>query len=76
MDKRNYGCLILILYMLHVMLRRRLDFRDIRGGLLAGIAYTLGLWLQGWGMRYTTASNAAFITRFNVVFLSIFMPLY
>ena len=61
--------LFLIPYMLHVTLRRRLDFRDIRGGLLAGIAYTLGLWLQGWGMRYTTASNAAFITGFNVVFV-------
>ncbi|RLG84141.1 MAG: EamA/RhaT family transporter, partial [Thermoprotei archaeon] len=32
------------------------------GGVVTGIAYALGLWLQGWGTGLTTASNSAFIT--------------
>jgi len=43
-----------------------------RGGLLAGIAYSLGLWLQGWGTKYTTASNSAFITGLNVLFVHLY----
>ena len=42
---------------------------------MAGIAYTLGLWLQGWEMRFTTASNAAFIMGFNVVFVHLYTAL-
>ncbi len=45
---------------------------SVRGGLLTGIVYTLGLWLQGWGTRYTSASNSAFITGLNVIFVHLY----
>lgn len=41
----------------------------VKGGLLAGIFYGLGLFFQGWGTSYTTASNSAFITGLNVLFV-------
>jgi len=44
----------------------------VRGGLLAGIFYALGLWLQGLGTRYTTASNSAFITGLSIVFVHLY----
>ncbi len=54
--------------------RRGRDLGDsVRGGLATGIAFALGLWLQGWGTRYTTASNSAFITGLNVVFVHIYV---
>ncbi len=49
--------------------------REIFGGLVTGIAYALGLWLQGWGTGLTTASNSAFITELNVVFVHIYVAL-
>ena len=57
-------------------IRRGRDLGDsVRGGLVTGIAFALGLWLQGWGTRYTTASNSAFITGLNVVFVHIYVAL-
>lgn len=54
--------------------RRSWDLGEsVRGGLATGIAFALGLWLQGWGTRYTTASNSAFITGLNVVFVHIYV---
>jgi len=47
----------------------------VKGGLTAGVAYALGLWLQGWGTRYTTASNSAFITGLSVIFVHLYMAL-
>jgi len=47
----------------------------VKGGLLAGITYAIGLWLQGWGTRYTTASNSAFITGLSVVFVHLYVGL-
>jgi len=49
--------------------------RSLRGGLLTGVAFALGLWLQGWGTRYTTASNSAFITGLNTVFVHLYAAL-
>jgi drug/metabolite transporter (DMT)-like permease len=49
--------------------------RVIIGGLLTGVAYALGLWLQGWGTGLTTASNSAFITGLNVVFVHLYVAL-
>ncbi|PCN51126.1 EamA family transporter [Candidatus Geothermarchaeota archaeon ex4572_27] len=46
--------------------------RAVEGGLAAGIAYALGLWLQGWGTALTTATNSAFITGLNVVFVHLY----
>lgn len=38
-------------------------------GLLIGSLYFGGITLQGWGMEYTRASNAAFVTGLSVVFV-------
>lgn len=57
------------------VLSRSIGTRVIRGGLLAGIAYSLGIWLQGWGMKYTTATNSAFITQLSVVFVHVYVAL-
>lgn len=55
--------------------RGELDRAALEGGLKAGAAYTLGLWLQGLGTAYTTASNSAFITALHVVFVHAYVAL-
>jgi len=57
-------------------LLRGFDLRDsVRGGLVTGIVFALGLWLQGWGTHYTSASNSAFIIGLNVVFVHLYVTL-
>ena len=68
--------LLLTPYVIHSYLRGRVNVEVVKSGLLTGIAYTLGLWLQGWGTMYTTASNAAFITGLHVVFVHIYAALF
>lgn len=53
--------------------RKRIDTRLIKGGVLAGITYAVGIWLQGWGTKFTTASNSAFITSLYMVFVHIYV---
>ena len=67
--RSSLALLILFPYVLHVCSTGKVGKETVKGGLLAGIAYALGLWLQGWGTSYTTASNSAFITGLNVVFV-------
>ncbi len=55
--------------------RGGLDKLAIRGGLIAGVAYALGLWFQGVGTGITTASNSAFITGLNVVIVHAYTAL-
>ena len=52
-----------------------LDEEWVRGGLIAGVAYSLGIFFQGWGTSMTTASNSAFITGMNVVFVHVYQAL-
>ncbi len=60
----------------YVWYKRHLLTRDVvKGGLLVGLAYTLGIWLQGWGTGLTTASKSAFITGMNVPFVHAYMAL-
>ena len=61
--------LSLVPYVAYAAKRGRVDRRLALGGLATGTAYAIALWLQGWGMEYTTASNAAFITGLNVMFV-------
>jgi drug/metabolite transporter (DMT)-like permease len=49
------------------------DLECLRGGLFAGVFYSLGLWLQAWGTGFTTASNSAFITGLNVLFVHLYV---
>jgi len=45
----------------------------VKGGLVTGVVFALGLLFQGWGTRYTSASNSAFITGLNVVFVHLYV---
>jgi len=45
----------------------------VKGGLITGTVFALGLLFQGWGTKYTTASNSAFITGLNVVFVHLYV---
>lgn len=66
---------VLVPYVLYRILRGY-DLRSsITGGMVTGVFFALGLWLQGWGTRYTTASNSAFITGLNVVFVHLYVAL-
>ncbi len=55
--------------------RRGFERGLVFGGLVIGVTYAVGLWLQGWGMRFTLASNAAFITGLSVVFVHVYSGL-
>ncbi|MEB2835747.1 MAG: DMT family transporter [Desulfurococcales archaeon] len=59
-------------YLAYAALRGRPLRASLEGGLATGVAFAVGLWLQGWGTRYTTASNSAFITGLNTVFVHIY----
>lgn len=51
---------------------KKLDIRQFFiGGIIAGSALFLGSTLQQWGLVYTTAGNAGFITGLYVVFVPI-----
>ncbi|MET1101329.1 MAG: DMT family transporter [Pyrodictiaceae archaeon] len=63
-------------YVAYKALRGGLGVAVAKGGLVTGIAYALGLWLQGWGTGLTTASNSAFITGLNVVFIHVYEALF
>ena len=59
-------------YIIYYYRRNKPEKEEIIGGLVTGITFSLGLWLQGWGTRFTTASNSAFITGLNVVFVHVY----
>ncbi len=65
----------LLPYTLYYHWRRGFEKNLMLGGLVIGTTYAIGLWLQGWGMKYTSASNAAFITGLSVVFVHVYSGL-
>ncbi|MCD6195863.1 MAG: DMT family transporter [Staphylothermus sp.] len=71
-----FSIVFLTPYLLWFIARRAFTLRCLKGGLLAGVFYSLGLWLQAWGTRYTTASNSAFITGLNVLFVHVFTAVF
>ncbi len=71
---RGFLTLLLLSPYVLVMYRRgRIEPDTLIGGAITGIAYTLGLWLQGWGTSYTSASNSAFITALHMVWVYIYV---
>ncbi len=62
-----------VLYYFYRDSSRHDDLVCFRGGLFAGLFYSLGLWLQAWGTGFTTASNSAFITGLNVLFIHLYV---
>ncbi|RLF20438.1 MAG: EamA/RhaT family transporter [Thermoprotei archaeon] len=73
--RASIALLGLLPYVAYYRQRGGIDMSTIKGGLIAGLAYSLGIWLQGWGTAYTTASNSAFITGLNVVFVHAYQGL-
>lgn len=59
-------------YVFYYLFKNGVKKRYLVGGITAGIAFTLGLWLQGWGTKYTSASNSAFITGLFIIFVHIY----
>jgi len=62
-------------YMAYAALTGRIEKSTLRGGLATGVAYTLGLWLQGWGTGLTTASKSAFLTALHMVWVHAYVAL-
>lgn len=66
---------IISLFLLCVVFRktlRRLTRSEARGGMVIGIFLFLAYAFQTTGLKYTTASNAGFITGFSVVLVPVF----
>ncbi len=55
--------------------RQGIDVKSFVKGLYTGIAYTLGLLLQGLGTQYVTPSTSAFITGLNTVHVHLYAGL-
>lgn len=53
-------------------LRGSLHWPSVRGGLVTGVAYALGLFLQGAGTKYTTPSLSAFITGLSTLHVCLY----
>lgn len=58
---------LLVLFLAELALGKPLDLDAWRGGILTGVAYAMGIMLQGWGTAFTTASNSAFLTSMSVI---------
>jgi len=62
-------------YILVMYRRGRIERDTLIGGAITGVAYTLGLWLQGWGTSYTSASNSAFITALHMIWVYVYVAI-
>ncbi|MGQ9469986.1 MAG: DMT family transporter [Nitrososphaerales archaeon] len=59
----SLSILLLSPYFIHRLLFKRDEFlMSIKPGVILGLIYFAGIWLQGLGMENTSASNAGFIT--------------
>ena len=66
----------IIMLLPYIFVRRReIDRGIMKAGFLAGLTYAMGIWLQGWGTKFTTASNSAFITGLYMVFVHLYVAL-
>ena len=71
-----YRSLAASLPLLPLTLIRRLSLPMVSAGLVLGILYFFGLYLQALGITYTTSSNAAFITSFSVPLVCVLETLF
>lgn len=58
---------IIIPLLLISVSRNGLDKESVRSGIMVGLIYSFGIFLQGWGTAYTSASNSAFLTSTSVI---------
>ncbi len=55
---------------------RELNRAELRGGIIIGLFLFLAYAFQTTGLKYTTASNAGFITGFSVVLVPVFSSIF
>ena len=67
------GTVLALAIALILKIQLRLDRSTLRMGLIATVWLFFGYVLQTEGLRYTTASNSAFITALYVVFVPLFL---
>ncbi|MEM3713096.1 MAG: EamA family transporter, partial [Thermoproteota archaeon] len=59
--------LLLLPYFIHVLLNKRDElYKAAKPGVILGLLYFGGIFFQGLGTKYTTASNSGFITSFYI----------
>jgi drug/metabolite transporter (DMT)-like permease len=66
----NLAALLLGLYV--IRFRKEMRTRTLIHGIIMGVFLFLSYLFQMWGIKYTSASNAGFITGLNVVFVPLF----
>jgi len=66
----------IVMNLIAVRFRKELNKRTIRDGIIIGIFLFISYVFQMWGIQYTSASNAGFITGINVVLVPIFCIIF
>lgn len=70
------GLAAVIMGMLALTQRRRMTRQAVFHGIILGILLYLSYLFQMWGIQYTSASNAGFITGLSVIFVPAFSVLF
>ena len=70
----NLAALMLSLYAFRY--RKEFSIKTLYHGVIMGVFLFLSYFFQMWGIQYTSASNAGFITGLNVVFVPLFSILF
>jgi len=71
---RFLSVLILLRIIFHNSIKEK-TFKEIKPGLILGITLFLGFLTQTIGLKYTSASNSAFITGVYILFIPFIQPL-
>jgi len=66
----------IVMNLIAIRFRKELNKRTIRDGIIIGIFLFFSYVFQMWGIQYTSASNAGFITGVNVVLVPIFSVIF
>ncbi len=70
----NLAAIMLTIYAFRF--RKEFTLRTLYHGIIMGVFLFLSYLFQMWGIQYTSASNAGFITGLNVVFVPLFSILF
>jgi drug/metabolite transporter (DMT)-like permease len=66
------GIATILMWFIAIRYRRQLDRPTFLAGVILGIFLFLSYLFQMWGIQYTSASNAGFITGINVILVPVF----
>jgi drug/metabolite transporter (DMT)-like permease len=62
----------LLMFLIAWRYRSQFNYRTVRAGFILGVFLFISYFFQMWGIKFTSATNAGFITALNVVFIPIF----